>query len=278
MSIEEKRAANSRHLIGAIIAVVAFEFLLIAGATAGSAYAVHAGIDIPIELFYIAVVTLGGIGMVPIVLLILQAKKLETAFWKEIAEQYGYTYVHKPYFQESALTFQEGRGRATGHGLMGTVLDRPFRFFQNRYTVREGKHARTHTYCVSEIVFAGSFPHIYLNNTHNRNLSNLKTFFLPRIPLPAALEDKFNLHGPKGYEIEVLEIFTPDLLLHVLDVDWEHDLELVEQKLYIFREKALRTKQELDDEMARLRKLLDILAPKLNRAKLTPIGDLKSTL
>jgi len=278
MDIEEKHEVASQQLIRYIIGLAVFEFILIGVAVAGSVYVVQAKIQIPVEFIYIAVISLNIIGGTPIVFLVRRAGKVEALFWKEIAEQYGYTYVHRPYFQNSALVFQQGRDRATGHGVMGTVHDRPFRFFQYRYTTNEGKSGRTHSYCVFEVVFSGTFPHIYLNNTRNRDLSNLKRFFLPRISLPAELEKNFDLHGPKGYEIEVLEIFTPDLLLHLLDAGWEHDLELVDQKLYIFREKPIRTKQELEYEVKRLQKLLEILAPKLNRLRLTPIGDLKSTL
>ena len=270
MTIEEKRKINSRRLFYAIGCLGIVEFALMA---LKDVY-----LDVPGELFIVTMAIAAIIGIIPIAIFAHRAQKLETAFWKEVATQYGYAYVYRPYFQDKALMFQEGHGKATGHGLTGTLLDRPFRFFQYRYTTGSGKHRQTHHYCVSEIVFTGSFPHIYLNNVRNRNLTSIKSFFLPRVALPAPLEGKFNLHGPKGYEIEVLEIFTPDILAHLLDVDWQHDFELVDQKLYIFREKPLRTKQELEEEIERLQKFLTILTPKLNRMKLAPIGDLSHKL
>ena len=278
MNIEEKRKTVSRYILWAIIGLTVFEVMLIGVGMAGSAYALEAGMHVPTEFFVVAIVALGGVGAIPIIFLIRRAGELGVMFWKEVAQLHGYTYVHRPYFQESALVFQQGHGRATVHGLMGTIQDRPFRFFQYRYTVGSGKNQQTHTYCVFEVVFAGTFPHVYLNNTRNRDLSGLKGFFLPRIPLPVELEKNCTLHGPHQYEIEVLEIFTPDLLLHLLDAGWEHDLELVDQKLYVFREKPIRTKQEFEHELGRLQELLAILAPKLNRMKLTPIGDHVTTL
>jgi len=281
MDIEEKNNAASRQLVGSIVGLAIFEFVLIAAAILGSIYVTQQKMQVPFEFFFVAIAVFGFVAMVPVIFLAQRAGKLEAMFWKEIAERYGYTYVHRPYFQNSALVFQEGYDRATGHGLMGTVSDRAFRFFQYHYTTgtaRVSGSGKTRSYCVSEVVFSGTFPHIYLNNTRNYNLSNLKGFFLPRISLPAELEKKFDLHGPKEYEIEVLEIFTPDLLVHLLDMGWEHDIELVDQKLYVFREKPIRTKQELENEVVRLQKLVEILAPKLNRLKLTPIGDLTSTL
>ena len=272
MSVEEKRKATSRWLVGVIVALAVFEFIALGLTEVSPAYA-------PYESFFDAAVILGLIiGGVPIVFLVRRLKALEAMFWKEVAQLYGYTYVHRPYFQNNALVFQQGHARATEHGLMGTVHDRPFRFFQYRYTTGSGKSKQTHTYGVYEVAFAGTFPHIYLNNTRNRDLSGLKGFFLPRIPLPLELEKKFNLHGPMQYEIEVLEIFTPTLLLHLLEADWDHDLELVDQKLYVFREEAIRTKQEFEHELARLQQLLELLTPKLNRMKLSLIGDHVTTL
>lgn len=279
MNIEEQRKIISRQIVWAIVGLVVFELILMGVAWASSVYVLRAGLQIRIEFLVIAIIALGSVGMVPIIILVRRAGQLETLFWQEVAHLHGYTYVHRPYFQERALVFQQGQERGTGHGLMGTVYDRPFRFFQYHYTTGRGKNEQTHhAYNVYEVAFSGTFPHIYLNNTHNRDLSNLKGFFLPRISLPHELEKKFNLHGPKQYEIEVLEIFTPTLLLHLLETDWEHDLELVDQKLYVFREESIRTKQAFEQELERLEKLLALLTPKLNHMRLTPIGDHVATL
>ncbi len=278
MNTEEEYASASQRLTRSMIGFALFEFVLIGLAIISIQSGAPEKIGVSTEFILYGVIVLTSSGLIPIVFLIHKAGELQAKLWNEIAEQYGYTYVHRPYFQNAALVFQEGRDRSTGHGLTGILLDRPFRFFQYRYKTGSEKHPKIHTYCVSEVVFAGSFPHIYLNNTKNQNLSNLKGFFLPRLSLPTELEKSFDLHGPKEYEIETLEIFTPDLLLCLLEIQWEHDLELADQKLYVFREKPIRTKQELEYEIERLKKLLEILAPKLNRLNLTPIGDHKSTL
>lgn len=278
-NIEQTIQGTKRLFIGAVIVdlvltglgFVAFYALLGQG---------ELGQDerVPAELLFAGLLVWIALCMIPIAFLTLRLKKLVTQFWKEIAEQFGYTYVHRPYFQNVALMFQEGRRKATGHGLTGTIADHAFRFFQYRYTVGSGKNSRTYHYCVAEIVFSGTVPHIYLNNIRNHGLSNLKSYFLPRIPLPAALEKDFNLHGPKQYEMEVLEIFTPDLLQHFLDENWTRDIELVDQKLYVYRESPLESSEQFQDEIQRLQKLLHILTPKLNRARLTQIGDHTTTL
>ncbi len=278
MNVEAKSAIASRQLTIALVGSFVFELILVGIGIYLYMQLEQAGRHVSAELLFVGVMVLGSVAMLPVFFIVQRLKKLEAMFWQEMAERYGYTYVHRPYFQNNALILQEGKGEATGHGLMGTLHDRPFRFFQYRYVTGSGKNKRTHTYCVFEVVFSGTFPHIYLNNTGNRDLSNLKGVFLPRLTLPPALEKNFNLHGPTGYEIEVLQIFTPDLLQHVLDSNWEHDIELVDQKLYVFREEPIRTSQELEYEVGRLQMLLEILAPTLNRMKLAPVGDLTTSL
>lgn len=208
----------------------------------------------------------------------LRAEERETLFWKVVAEERGYAYERKPHFQNVSLVFREGRGRFAKHGLIGTVENQGFRFFQYSYVVGSGKSSRTYSYSVFEVTFSGSFPHIYLNNEHNRDLSGFKEAFLNRIGLPAAFDAKFRLYGPKGYEIEVLEVLTPDVLALLMDEGWEHDTEIVDSKLYMFCERQVRTRAELDTELKRLSAATSLLAPRLNRLKLTPIGNLSSTL
>ncbi|MBI2048585.1 MAG: hypothetical protein HYT30_01525 [Parcubacteria group bacterium] len=220
----------------------------------------------------------GVFGVMPILLYVHYVQKLEKKLWQHLALRYGFTYASKPYFQEYALMFKEGHSRATSNALLGTIHDRAFRIFQYQYTIGSGKTRRTYKYCVSEVVFSGTFPHIYLNNTRNRDLSGLNGFFLPKVPLPAAFDGKFKLHTPEGYEVEALEIFTPDVLLHILESDWQHDIELVDQKLYVFREKPIYSEADLEEEIEHLRQLVALLSPTLNRMKLAPIGDLPTTL
>ncbi len=278
MNAEEQHTIASERLKKAIIGFAIFSGITSVIVVAGVVYAIESGIAISEETVIIGVAVLSPFFIIPIIILARRASALERLLWKELAERYGFTYVHKPYFQSAALVFQEGHSRATVNGLTGTLSDRPFRLFQYNYTVGTGKNKQYHTYCVAEVAFAGTFPHLYLNNTKNRDLSNLKGLFLPRLSLPHELEGTFNLHCPKEYEIEALEIFTPDILAHILDAGWEHDLELVDQKLYVFREIPIINREALEYELARLKELLEMLAPKLNRMKLEKVGDRKTTL
>lgn len=223
----------------------------------------------------LAVCTLGA---VPIVVLILKMVQLQELFWKESAEQFGFAYLRKPWFERDALILREGHSGMTGHGMQGMLGDDPVRLYQYSYATGYAKSRESRTYIILEVIFSGTFPHLYLNNIRNRNLSGLTSLSLPTVPLPYEFDGKFKLYAPEGYEIEALEIFTPDILAHMLDEKWEHDIELVDRKLYIFREQSISNREQIELEFNRLRGILHYLAPTLNRVKLAPIGDLKHTL
>lgn len=277
MNTEEEYTKVSRRLSRSTIGLIAFEFTLFVLVLVSNATGILEKTHIPLEIMLFGIFIIGMFGALFILSLTYLAGDLETQLWKEIAEQFGYTYEERPGIQSNALIFQEGEKKYTQRGLSGILHNHPFRFFQYCYVTGSKDRPKTHNYCISEITFNGTFPHIYLNNTKNRNISFLKGLLLPQLSLPAELEGKFDLHSPTEYEIETLEIFTPDLLLHLLTMEWEHDLELVDQKLFVFREKPIQTKKEIADEIEQLKKLLEILAPKLNHLKLTPIGD-RSTI
>ena len=71
---------------------------------------------------------------------------------------------------------------------------------------------------------------------------------------------------------------TPEVLALLMDEGWEHDTEIVDGKLFMFCERYIDTREELDAELKRLSALTRLIAPRLNRLKLTPIGNLPSTL
>lgn len=271
-TIRNQRQASKRRLLWVLCFGLLLDGLLVI------AFLVLNSFNTPSWLIDALIIGIFSVSGTVMAVFIMWLVKLHEFFWKELAAEYKFTYTFRPYFQNHALLFREGSGRHTGHGISGTLENQAFRLFEYYFSTGQGKSRQTHSYLVFEIVFSGTFPHIYLNNERNRDLSGFKDAFLNRITLPASFDKQFNLYGPKGYEIEVLEVMTPDVVARLADEKWEHDTELVDGKLYVFREQMIRIKADLEKELARLRQVVKILAPKLNRMSLTPIGDLPHTL
>jgi len=215
------------------------------------------------------------IGLLPIIgILIFRGYLVEqgrSAFWKEFALRNGYTYSPTlDLSKEAGIMFKQGNaGRSVRHVLSGVLDGKEIRIFGYTFKVRVGKHTVSYTYTVFGIKFQGSFPHLYLNRDDNTYGASVGE----HISLPTEFEEKFTLFVPKEYEIEALQVFTPDVLGHLLNIDYKYDIELVDRELLIFIDGEIDSLDKLEQEFNNAKKIRDYLAPNLDRMKFSPIGD-----
>ncbi len=206
--------------------------------------------------------------------------KIREAFWQQLATKYGWEYSFtKDLTAEKALLFQMGHSPAVHNGIKGSYNDMPFHIFEYDYTVGSGKHKSIHSFTVFEIKFTGTFPHLYLNYK-NDSYSNTPSMFssIAKVSLPRDFENEFKLYVPKEYEIEALEIFTPDVFSVLIDLKWDYDMEFADGELVIYRKIKFNSFTDLDRELDRIKKIVIILSPLLNRLKLAQIGDISPLL
>jgi|GEM_PF-1346014 len=191
------------------------------------------------------------------------------SFWKQFAADKGWTYARSGTLTgERGLMFREGHGRMAANVITGDFAGLPLRFFEYAFTVGSGKSSRSYKYTVFEFRFSGSFPHLYLNYKQDGyNISPGK-----ELHLPEGLRQKFHLYAPTQYEIEALQVFSPDVLALIEDLDWAYDLELVEQELIVYMPDHVNTRGALEMEFARATALVSRLRPVLERMTLAKIG------
>ncbi len=203
------------------------------------------------------------------------------AFWKQLALKYNWEYTsRKKITGEKALLFKTGRPTLdTQHGIKGVHNNQPFHIFEYAYEIGSGKNKATYSFTVFEIKFTGTFPHIYLNYK-NDWYSNTPAVFssLAKISVPREFEKKFKLYAPKEYEIEVLEIFTPEVFSLLIDLKCNYDMEFVDGELVVYTNKRFSNFKDLDMGVTEIKKVVDILSPRLNRLELTQIGDISPLL
>lgn len=204
------------------------------------------------------------------------AEAVRGQFWRQFAKRRGYTYTARGDPRgEQAVMFQQGHNRVVRHVVSGKLRDgRPIRIFEYEFRIGHGKSRRTYCYTVFEVCFSGRFPHIYLNNLRNRYDIRIGS----AVPLPHEFEKAYRLSAPEKYEIEALQIFTPDLLAYVLDAKLPHDLELVDQELLVFAGGYVNRLDELEKEAATALALAERLASKLDRFAFTAVGTHPTTL
>lgn len=213
-------------------------------------------------------------------LYLIHLKAVREAFWIQISLKYNWQYSPlKNVINEKALLFNKGHSKEARHEIKGDYKGQPFSIFEYGYVVGSGKYRKVYLLTVFEIKFTGTFPHIYLNNKDD-GYSNVPSFLTSyaKISVPSEFENKFKLYSPKEYEIETLEIFTPNIFSLLLDSEWDHDMEFIDGELVIYRKIRFHNFEQLDSELTKIKKFIDIFSPVLNRLKLTQIGDINPYL
>lgn len=210
---------------------------------------------------------------------------VRSSFWKQLAKVNGWQYKdisplktfrigRIPPVEESGIMFKQGNRRAISNETEGVIEGRHFRFFNYQFSVGYGKNSRTYHYTVFAFKFDGLFPHLYLNNKNNVWSINAGE----KIPLPVEFEKEFSLSAPRKYEIEALEIFTPDVLAKLLDGNFPHDVEFIDHDVYIFTDGRINSFEQFAKEFNQALGLEDLFDERLDSHKFQQIGDMPYSL
>lgn len=202
--------------------------------------------------------------------------KTRNSFWQQFAEINGWQYKGiGDSDNELGIMFKQGNGGGgTDHNIQGSIEGRPFRIFDYQFSVGKEDSQKTYFYTVFAFKFNGSFPNIYLNNKHNSYSISIGE----KIPLPLEFEKQFSLSAPLKYEIEALEIFTPDVFVKLLEGGFTHDIEFVDHEVLMFVDGVIDSSEKLEKEFSRALNLEDLFDEKLDKFKFEQIGDIPHQL
>jgi hypothetical protein len=202
--------------------------------------------------------------------------QVRNKFWKNFAKLNDWEYVSKKYpTDEEALMFKQGHGNIISNLIKGKINGRDFRMFKFSFSKGYGKNKRRFNYAGFGFKFNGIFPHFYLNSFENGyNIIGRGV----HLSLPVLFEKRFCLYGPKEYEVEGYEIFTPDILEYLLKDSWNYDIELVDQEILFFKYSPNHNINTLEQELEKAVKLVEILAFKLDGMNFEKISNYSSFL
>ena len=196
-------------------------------------------------------------------------RNLRTDFWKHFATDKGWEYNKgESLNKERGLMFGVNRFPLARNVITGEFAGLPLRFFEYFFNVEQGRTSKSYFYTVFEFRFPGSFPHLYLN--YKQDSYNIKPG--KELPLPGELGKKFHLYAPEQYEIEALQVFSPDVLALIEDLDWKCDIELVDQELIVYHSGYVNSRGQLEMEFGKATALVSRLRPTLDRMSFAKIG------
>ena len=116
---------------------------------------------------------------------------------------------------------------------------------------------------------------MYLNYRHDRYSIEAGD----KLSLPSEFDKKFALYTPDKYEIEALQVFTPDVLALILDLGIAMDIEVLEGHVLFFVEQGSfiykfdKHLEVLKNQYNAVVKLMEKIKPELDRFSFEKIGD-----
>ncbi len=201
--------------------------------------------------------------------------KIRKSFWREFATINSWHYAEQGNpDQEHGIMFRREGIRSISNIVFGVIDGRQFRVFNYSFTIIHSNYIEKYNFTVFAFKFDGIFPHIYLNSKQNSYGINVGEV----IPLSGEFDKKFTLSAPKKYEIEALEIFTPDVMVKLLDNEFFHDIEFVDSEMLIFTSGNMNSSEKLEKEFKKVLEIEDLLDEKLDRFKFSKIGNIPHNL
>lgn len=196
--------------------------------------------------------------------------KITKIFMQQFAERNNFEYKDEaPLSSVSGRLFERGHSKAVSNVISGAYEKHPMRLFHYRYTVGSGKHSRVYGFTVFELSFEKTeFPHILLQSVTMGKYSTPDVYGNDKdmkFPLENAFGKYFNLYATNGYEVEVFQIFTPELLGFLSRNAKNFSIEFSGNKMYVYDDKSIGRRKELNQMLTVVRDVYDSTGPLLNR-------------
>ncbi len=176
--------------------------------------------------------------------------KIADEFMRRFAAANGYTYEATGILEnENGTLFQIGHSKYVEDIVSGAYKGCPLRLFTYHYTIGFGRNKKTYTCMVFELTFDTHLPRILLRS--KQQSFGGSSFIKSAIDHPneVKLEGNFGTYYEFGvdeqYEIEALQIFTPDLMAQLIDLPQKFSIEFIGNKLFIYADKAIGKRHEL---------------------------------
>ncbi|OHA09979.1 MAG: hypothetical protein A3A44_01540 [Candidatus Sungbacteria bacterium RIFCSPLOWO2_01_FULL_60_25] len=165
----------------------------------------------------------------------------------------------------SGALFQRGHSRSVNDMVVGQRDGRPLRFFFYRYKVGSGRSEQTYSYTVCEIALPGAGPDVVVESRRDFDFSNYAREGGREVPTESPFREHFRLTAPKDFEIEVLEIFTPEVMAWLMDRAEKYNFEFIRGRLYIFQKGHMSRREQLKELLGIAEYLVTVIAPRILR-------------
>ena len=162
--------------------------------------------------------------------------------------------------------FQLGDSKQVSDVIRATYLGCPIVLF--RYKFYRGKAVGKYT--VLQLQFDADMPDLYLRPAilpGSPFVSKASGDGAEYVRLEGDFSTVLSLDIQKGYEVEALEVFTPDVMGYLMDNCKNFSIEILNNHLYVYDGQALDTEAKLNALYDTSRYFVQMLGPVLARMK-----------
>jgi hypothetical protein len=191
-------------------------------------------------------------------------------FMQQFAAANGYIYTQKGALNGlDGTLFQIGHNKSIADVVSGQYGGRSISLFTYTYVTGYGKSAQTHHDTIFELQFDIVMPDILLENGSHGFGESLFSGLSGKnfVKLEGDFNKYFSLSVPRGYEIEALEIFTPDVMEELIEKAKLLSLEIVNGHCFVYSNGIVSTKKNLYALYELAQYFDQKLAPLLTRMK-----------
>jgi hypothetical protein len=171
-------------------------------------------------------------------------KLITTITLQQFAQDNNVTLIHDQFDpQYNGMIFNFGHSRVINHALVFNDIYNS-QIGNYSFTTGSGKSSKQHSYHFAVFDLPRHTPHMLLDAKNNNFLgmfSNLPASFSgdQKLSLEGDFNDYFTLYAPKQYEKDALYIFTPDVMQAVTTYANNFDIEIIDNKLYLYTQTDL---------------------------------------
>ena len=209
--------------------------------------AVAATIILEIALYFLGVED-GRIYILPLIIPVAGYGTIKSRVQQEFMQQFAaansFTYSAKGDMGGlDGVQFKIGYSKSVNNVVSGNFENCPISLFDYKYTVGAGKSSTTYSCTIFKLQFDTRMPDMLLRN----NRHDFGELFPGKINLK--LEGDFNkyftLSVPAGFEVEALEVFTPDVMAELIEKAQSFSLEIIDDHMFICAYQTIASKKDL---------------------------------
>jgi len=208
------------------------------------------GITIFLEaaLYYFLGIEGGRIYILPLLIPIAGYGNIKSRVQHEFMQQFAaannFTYSAKGNLEGlDGVQFKMGHSQSVFDVINGNFSNCPISLLSYRYTIGYGRDSTTYNCTIFKLQFDTKMPDILLKNKRHHFEESMSGKI--NLKLEGNFNNYFTLSLPAGYEVEALEVFTPDVMADLIDKAKSFSLEIIGNHLFIYAHTTISTKQEL---------------------------------